>query len=138
MVHRFTGPAAASRRRSRRHARALGNLRREPSPGHGSLGMAGSLVSYEAAAHPGGANLVAKVLASDSARTEVEHILDEAKATTRRLLEANRHLVEALRDALLEREELVGEEILDVIRDAEDASTVVDLRTAVTDFIPGG
>jgi cell division protease FtsH len=104
----------------------------------GSLGMAGSLVSYEAAAHPGGANLVAKVLASDSARAEVERILDEAKATTRRLLETNRHLVEALRDALLEREELVGEEILDVIRDAEDAHTVVDLRTAVTDFIPGG
>jgi cell division protease FtsH len=104
----------------------------------GSLGMAGSLVSYEAAATPGGANLVAKVLACDGTRAEVERILDEAKVTCRRLLEANRHIVEALRDALLEREELVGEEILDVIRDAEDAHTVVDLRTAVTDFIPEG
>ena len=103
----------------------------------GSLGMGGSLVSYDAAATPGGANLVAKVLASDSARAAVEEILDDAKATARRLLETNRHLVEALRDALLEREELVAEEILDVIRDAEDAHTVVDLRTAVTDFIPG-
>ena len=102
----------------------------------GSLGMGGSLVSYEAAATPGGANLVAKVLASDSARAAVEEILDDAKATARRLLETNRHIVEALRDALLEREELVGEEILDVIRDAEDAATVIDLRTAVTDFIP--
>jgi ATP-dependent Zn protease len=104
----------------------------------GSLGMGGSLVSYEAAATPGGANLVAKVLASDSARASVEQILDEAKASARRLLETNRHLVEALRDALLERDELVGEEILDVLRDAEDAHTVVDLRTAVTDFIPEG
>ncbi len=55
------------------------------------------------------------------------------------LLETNRHLVEALRDALLDREELVGDEILDVLRDAEDAATVIDLRgTAVTDFIPEG
>jgi cell division protease FtsH len=102
----------------------------------GSLGMGGSLVSYEAAATPGGANLVAKVLASDNARAGVEEILEDAKASARRLLETNRHIVEALRDALLEREELVGEEILDVIRDAEDAHTVIDLRTAVTDFIP--
>jgi cell division protease FtsH len=104
----------------------------------GSLGMGGSLVSYEAAATPGGANLVAKVLASDSAREAVNGILDDAKGTARRLLETNRHLVEALRDALLEREELVGDEILDVLRDAEDAHTVLDLRTAVTDFIPEG
>jgi cell division protease FtsH len=104
----------------------------------GSLGMGGSLVSYEAAATPGGANLVAKVLASDSARAAVEEILEDAKASARRLLETNRHIVEALRDALLDREELVGEEILDVIRDAEDAHTVIDLRTAVTDFIPEG
>jgi cell division protease FtsH len=102
----------------------------------GSLGMGGSLVSYEAAAHPGGANLVAKVLASDSARAAVEEVLEDAKASARRLLDTNRHIVESLRDALLEREELVGEEILDVIRDAEDAHTVIDLRTAVTDFIP--
>jgi cell division protease FtsH len=103
----------------------------------GQLGMGGSLISYDAAATPGGANLVAKVLSSDSARAQVEEILDEAKSSARRLLEANRHLVEALRDALLEREELVGDEIIDVLRDAEDAHTVLDLRTAVTDFIPG-
>ena len=104
----------------------------------GSLGMAGSLVSYDAVATAGGANIVAKVLASDQGREALERILDDAKATARRLLETNRHLVEALRDALLEREELVGDEILDVLRDAEDAHEVIDLRgTAVTDFIPG-
>jgi ATP-dependent Zn protease len=103
----------------------------------GSLGMGGSLVSFEAAATPGGANLVAKVLGSDASREAVERILDDAKATARRLLDTNRHLVEALRDALLERDELVGDEIVDVLQDAEDAHTVIDLRTAVTDFIPG-
>jgi cell division protease FtsH len=103
----------------------------------GSLGMGGSLVSFDAAATPGGANLVAKVLASDAPREAVERILDDAKDTARRLLDTNRHLVEGLRDALLERDELVGDEILDVLQDAEDAHTVLDLRAAVTDFIPG-
>ena len=104
----------------------------------GSLGMGGSLISYDAVATPGGANIVAKVLAADAGREAVERILEDAKATARRLLETNRHLVEALRDALLEREELVGDEILDVLRDAEDAHETIDLRgTAVTDFIPG-
>ena len=104
----------------------------------GSLGMGGSLVSYDAVATAGGANIVAKVLASDQGREALERILEDAKATARRLLETNRHLVEALRDALLEREELVGDEILDVLRDAEDAHETIDLRgTAVTDFIPG-
>src|SRR5918997_4603134 len=105
----------------------------------GSLGMGGSLISYDAVATPGGANIVANVLASDSGREAVERILDDAKATARRLLETNRHLVEALRDALLEREEPVGDEILDVLRDAEDAASDIDLRGgAVTDFVPEG
>jgi hypothetical protein len=33
-------------------------------------------------------------------------------------IEANRHVVEALRDALLDRDELVGDEILAVIDEA--------------------
>ena len=37
------------------------------------------------------------------------------------LLTANRHLVEALRDALMERHELVGREITDVLEAARDA-----------------
>ena len=35
------------------------------------------------------------------------------------LLDDNRHLVIALRDELLEREELVGDEIVDVLHEAE-------------------
>ena len=36
---------------------------------------------------------------------------------------ANRHLVEALRDALLDRDELIGEEILEVLTEAEAGLT---------------
>lgn len=85
----------------------------------GSLGMAGSLISYEAIAGPGGANLVAKVLSTDSGREKVEEILVEAKEAARMILEERRHVVEALRDALLERNELLGEEIAEIISEAE-------------------
>ena len=43
------------------------------------------------------------------------------------LLEQNAHLVEALRDALLEREELIGREINDVLAEAQQEQ-VIDLR----------
>ncbi len=84
----------------------------------GSFGMAGSLISYDVA-QTGQGNTVAKVLASDEGRERVEAILDEAKAQVVEMLDRNRHIVEALRDALLTREELIGEEILDVIAMAE-------------------
>ena len=41
------------------------------------------------------------------------------------MLEDNRHVVEALRDALLDRDELVGKEILDVIASAGPVSSDV-------------
>ena len=49
----------------------------------------------------------------------VERLLDQAKADVHTLLDDNRHLVIALRDELLEREELVGDEIIDVLHEAE-------------------
>jgi ATP-dependent Zn protease len=86
----------------------------------GSFGMAGSLVSYEAVAE--GAitrtNLVAKVLADEDAKRRVEDILDEQRARVTALLEENRDVVLALRDALIARDELVGDEILQVIEQA--------------------
>jgi len=96
----------------------------------GSFGMAGTLVSYDLMAGPPGAGVVAKVLASEDGRGAVEQILERSKAEVGRLLADNRHLVEALRDALLEREELVGQEIVDEIRAAElrALGMVVDLR----------
>jgi ATP-dependent Zn protease len=97
----------------------------------GTFGMAGTLVSLEAAAGPPGANVVTKVLSDERSREAVEAILEDAKAEVSRMLTENRHLVEALRDALLTREELIGEEIIAVLRAAEPE--VVDLRGQGTD-----
>jgi ATP-dependent Zn protease len=88
----------------------------------GSFGMAGTLLSFEAVGGgPLDQGIVARVLADDEARRSVERILERAKADVRDLLDGNRHLVEALRDELLEREELVGDEILEVLRAAAAA-----------------
>ena len=83
----------------------------------GSVGMAGSLVSLAAVENGAlnNSNLVGRVLADPQTRPEVDRILAQAKARTRALLDGNRHLVEALRDSLLERDELIGEEITDVL-----------------------
>ena len=70
-------------------------------------------------------NLVGRVLADPAGREAVEAILDEQREVARRLLRSHRHVVAALRDALLARHELVGREILDVIDGA-----VIDLRDA--------
>ena len=86
----------------------------------GSAGMAGSLVSLAAvqAGALNDSNLTGRVLADPHTRPEVDRLLNQAKARTRALLDSNRHLVEALRDALLERDELIGEEITNVLKDA--------------------
>jgi ATP-dependent Zn protease len=96
----------------------------------GSFGMAGTLVSLEAVRTGGGANVVAKVLAEEAGREQLESILSRARDDVRAALGQHRHLVEALRDALLEREELIGAEIDDVLRAASAAHAVgvLDLR----------
>jgi cell division protease FtsH len=93
----------------------------------GSFGMAGSLISYEAIGMAGAQNTAAKVISTDEGRAALEGILQESKSSVALMLEQNRHILEALRDALLDRDELLGEEILRVIREAEDASSVIDL-----------
>jgi ATP-dependent Zn protease len=85
----------------------------------GSMGMAGSLVSFDAMDAPGARNVVAKVVSDESARESLEGILDTAKAAADQMLFDNCHVVEALRDALLERDELIAEEITDVIEQAQ-------------------
>jgi ATP-dependent Zn protease len=84
----------------------------------GSFGMGGSLVSLDAMRNSSSSNVVAKVLADEFCRRRVEGILEGARADVRRLLRAYAYLVEALRDSLLEREELIGEEITDVLHHA--------------------
>jgi ATP-dependent Zn protease len=91
----------------------------------GSFGMAGSLVSYEAVeAGPIAQGIVGKVLANEDSRRAVSTMLEQSKEEVRVLLDEHRYLVAALRDALLEREELVGDEILDVVQEAEQRAAL--------------
>ncbi len=90
----------------------------------GLLGMGTTLVSAAAMEYPAG-GIVSKVLSHDEGRAEVEALLGAAKASVERMLEEHRSVVEALRDALLERQELIGEEILDVIRSSQPAATTL-------------
>ncbi len=93
----------------------------------GAVGMGGSLVSL-AAVQQGAladSNLVGRVLSDPAGRAAVESILSDQKQVARELLNANRHIVEALRDALIERHELVGRQIREVI---DSAAPQVDLR----------
>ena len=107
----------------------------------GQAGMAETLVSFaagQASAFTG--DLVGRVLGDGRARDQVEGLLRAQQAEVRTLLAANRHLVEALRDALLQREELIGSEITDVLTAARDARrpapAVVDLTVAEVTSAP--
>lgn len=86
----------------------------------GSYGMGSSLVSYEAVSNGSHSapNLVAKVLTNDAARAEVEDLLKQQHDEVQYLLEKNSDLVDALRDALLEQEELLGDDIRSVLEKA--------------------
>ena len=72
-----------------------------------------------------GGNLAAKVLADDRGRDAVATLLDEQKGVVKALLRDNRHLIQALRDALIERDELVDREIIEGAISRDGA--VVDL-----------
>ena len=94
----------------------------------GAFGMAGSLVSFEAVSDGAIAhkNLAGKVLADPEAKARVNELLDRQKERVEKVLADNRDIVEALRDALVERDELVGEEIIYVIRGALDRRETTD------------
>jgi len=83
----------------------------------GSFGMAGSLISFDAITDGpiGGPNLVGKVLADKEGRQRVEDILEQQRQRVREVLELNADVHAALRDALIARDELVRDEILEVI-----------------------
>ena len=94
----------------------------------GAAGMGGSLVSL-AAAQGGmfdGNDLVAKTLRDSTARPEVERVLAVGKARAKALVDANRHILHALRDALLDRDELIGDEITEVAQSA--GAPVLDVQ----------
>jgi ATP-dependent Zn protease len=86
----------------------------------GSFGMAGSLVSFEAIENgPITQGIVAKVLGNEEGHNAVQKMLEQAKADTTKLLDEHRYLVEALRDELLARDELIGDEITDALQEAQ-------------------
>jgi signal transduction histidine kinase len=51
------------------------------------------------------------VLSDRDRRKEVDELLNSCRRQVRTLLESKRHVVEGIRDALLTREELIGDEI---------------------------
>ncbi len=89
----------------------LANATRIAAQMVGAAGMTGSLVSFLGT----GRDLVPAVLGDSAAREHVEQLLEDARSRARILVSKNRHLVEALRDALLERHELIGDQIVDVL-----------------------
>jgi ATP-dependent Zn protease len=80
----------------------------------GAAGMGGSPVSLAAGGSPSG-DLVGRVLADPPTRSAVEGILAAQRARARCLVDDHQPLVVALRDVLLERDELVGSQITDVL-----------------------
>ncbi len=97
----------------------------------GVCGMADSLISFQAVqgAALSDTNIVGRVLADPQGRVAVETLLQDAHDFVHDLLGANRHLVAALRDALLERHELVGREITDVLDGAAEGARQVRVAT---------
>ena len=102
----------------------------------GAYGMAGSLISVAASQAPG--DMVSKVLSDDECRRAVEGMLATARAEARLMLLAHLNVVEALRDALISGDELVGDEITRVVLSATSPAAptpasepeVIDIRSA--------
>jgi hypothetical protein len=63
-------------------------------------------------------NLVGKVLSDGETKRKVEDIMAGQLERVKACLEANRDVVMALRDALIERDELLGDSIVEVIETA--------------------
>jgi cell division protease FtsH len=99
----------------------------------GSMGLGGSLISFRSLdGGPFAGNLVAKVLSDSKARDAVDDLLAEQKAVVTGLLSENRHLVLALRNALLEKNELVEREIISTIEEAQRRHGLVfDIREPI-------
>jgi cell division protease FtsH len=86
----------------------------------GACGMGESLISIAAAgdgALSGG--LIDKVLSDKVTRAELDALLLASRDAARQIVTDHGNVVEALRDALLERDELVGPDITDVIAACE-------------------
>jgi hypothetical protein len=82
----------------------------------GFNGMGKSLISVGAAMDPlSDANPVKLVLTDKDRKQEVDELLASCRRQVLELLKQKRHVVEGIRDALLDREELIGDEIEEVM-----------------------
>jgi cell division protease FtsH len=78
----------------------------------GLFGMGKSLISV-GALQPSmmDGDPIRNVLSDPERRKEIDDLLNSCRRQVRQLLESKRHVVEGIREALLEREELIGDEI---------------------------
>ncbi len=106
----------------------------------GACGMGNSLISVAAAGNGYLAgNLVDKVLGDKDARAELDALLMGSCDAAKAIVDSHPQVVEALRDALLECDELVGSEITDVIERAINAKdpVVTELRPSISIAVTG-
>ncbi|MGZ4130066.1 MAG: AAA family ATPase [Actinomycetota bacterium] len=90
----------------------LVNATRNAAAYVGLFGMGKSLVSVGAMAPTMmDGDPIRAVLSDPERRKEIDALLEECRNRVRTLLQQKRHAVEGVRDALLEREELIGDEI---------------------------
>lgn len=88
----------------------------------GQLGAGDSLISLEAASMPTAANLVAKVLADEASRNKVDRILYDAADRAACLVLEHRYTLMNIAHALLDHDELSGEEIKAIVSEAARAA----------------
>jgi cell division protease FtsH len=121
----------------------LVNATRNAAAYVGVYGMGRSLISA-AASGPGPSGEVdpiGTVLSDGDRRREVDAILNDCRDNVRNLLLKKRHVVEGVRDALLEREELVGDEIEVLMAELGEREPIDVTATTQGDglaFEPGG
>src|SRR3990170_4735394 len=103
----------------------------------GVYGMGKSLVSAAAVQDPMmGGNVVSAVLSDAERRKEVDAILNDCRRRVRALLVEKTHVVEGVRDALLEREELIGDEIEALMADLGEREPI-EVGVAAPGGTPG-
>ena len=121
----------------------LVNATRNAAAYVGVYGMGRSLISA-AASGPGPygeVDPIGVVLSDGDRRREVDAILNDCRDNVRNLLLKKRHVVEGVRDALLEREELVGDEIEVLMAELGEREPIEVPSTPQGDglaFEPGG
>jgi ATP-dependent Zn protease len=101
----------------------------------GACGMGHSLISVAATGYGYlEGNVVDKVLGDKAARAELDALLAGSNEAAKAIVVEHAPVVEALRDALLERDELVGPEIAEVIEAtlgvADRRGVIAELRSA--------